>query len=91
MSNKTINELEALTDVDDSDEMIVFDVSAQKSKKVTKNNLLKNLGKSSVTRFDTKAEAEDALDIPFGQEGYLGDDALVIVNDENDYVEGESR
>lgn len=91
MSDKTINELVELTDADDSDELAIFDVSAQKTKKITKDNFLKNLGKSSVTRFDTEAEAIQALSIPIGQDGYLGDDALVIVDDLNAYVKGESR
>lgn len=39
--NKTIHELTQLTEVAESDELIVYDVSEATSKKVTKQNLLK--------------------------------------------------
>lgn len=55
--NKTINELTALTDAVSSDELIIYDVSTGESKKITKQNLLKELqtevnGKQNTLTFD---------------------------------------
>ena len=46
-------------------------------------------GNSSVNRYATMAAAEAALAIPEGSAGYLGDNAIVIVDELNPYVEGE--
>lgn len=56
--NKTINELTALTDAVSSDELIIYDVSTGESKKITKQNLLKELqtevnGKQNTLTFDS--------------------------------------
>lgn len=56
--NKTINELTALTDAVSSDELIIYDVSTNESKKITKQNLLKELqaevnGKQNTLTFDS--------------------------------------
>jgi len=43
-------------------------------------------GGGSVSRFATKAEADAALAIPEGQDGYLPDNGLVIVDEENGHI-----
>lgn len=48
-------------------------------------------GNSSVNRYATMAAAQAALAIPEGSAGYLGDNAIVIVDEVNPYVEGETR
>ena len=48
-------------------------------------------GNSSVNRYATKAAAQAALAIPEGSAGYLGDNAIVIVDELNPYIEGEER
>lgn len=48
-------------------------------------------GNSSVNRFTTMAAAQAALAIPEGSAGYLGDNAIVIVDGLNPYIEGEER
>jgi hypothetical protein len=48
-------------------------------------------GNSSVNRYATLAAAEAALAIPEGSAGYLGDNAIVIVDELSPYVEGENR
>ena len=48
-------------------------------------------GNSSVNRYATMAAAQAALAIPEGSAGYLGDNAIVIVNELNPYIEGEER
>ena len=48
-------------------------------------------GNSSVNRYATLAAAEAALAIPEGSAGYLGDNALVIVDNVSPYIEGEER
>ena len=48
-------------------------------------------GNSSVNRYATLAAAQAALAIPEGSAGYLGDNALVIVDNVNPYIEGEER
>jgi len=46
-------------------------------------------GNSSVNRYTTMAAAQAALAIPEGSAGYLGDNAIVIVDELNPYIEGE--
>jgi hypothetical protein len=48
-------------------------------------------GNSSVNRYTTLAAAQAALAIPEGSAGYLGDNAIVIVDELNPYIEGEER
>ena len=48
-------------------------------------------GNSSVNRYATMAAAQAALAIPEGSAGYLGDNAIVIVDELNPYIEGEER
>jgi hypothetical protein len=48
-------------------------------------------GNSSVNRYATMAAAQAALAIPEGSAGYLGDNAIVIVDEINPYIEGEER
>lgn len=48
-------------------------------------------GNSSVNRYATMAAAQAALAIPEGSAGYLGDNAIVIVDEINPYIEGETR
>ena len=48
-------------------------------------------GNSSVNRYATMAAAQAALAIPEGSAGYLGDNAIVIVDEINPYIEGEKR
>jgi hypothetical protein len=48
-------------------------------------------GNSSVNRYATMAAAQAALAIPEGAAGYLGDNAIVIVDELNPYIEGEER
>ena len=48
--NRTINELDALTELADGDELIAFDVSDSKSKKITKENFLKVIQKDTVIK-----------------------------------------
>ena len=48
-------------------------------------------GNSSVNRYATLAAAQAALAIPEGSAGYLGDNALVIVDNVSPYIEGEER
>jgi hypothetical protein len=48
-------------------------------------------GNSSVNRYTTLAAAQAALAIPEGSAGYLGDNAIVIVDEINPYIEGEER
>lgn len=48
-------------------------------------------GNSSVNRYATMAAAQAALAIPEGSAGYLGDNAIVIVDEVNPYIEGEER
>ena len=48
-------------------------------------------GNSSVNRYATLAAAQAALAIPEGSAGYLGDNAIVIVDEINPYIEGEER
>lgn len=48
-------------------------------------------GNSSVNRYATLAAAQAALAIPEGSAGYLGDNAIVIVDELNPYIEGEAR
>lgn len=43
-------------------------------------------GGGSVSRFDTLAEAQAALAIPEGQDGYIPDNGLVIVDEENGHI-----
>lgn len=51
----------------------------------------KSGGSGSVNRFATKAEAEAALAIPEGQDGYIPNNGIIIVDEENPYVEGEDK
>ena len=46
-------------------------------------------GGGTVARFATKALADAAVAIPEGQEGYIPDNSLVIVDEENGYISGE--
>ena len=48
-------------------------------------------GNSSVNRYATMAAAQAALAIPEGSAGYLGDNAIVIVDELSPYIEGEER
>ena len=48
-------------------------------------------GNSSVNRYTTMAAAQAALAIPEGSAGYLGDNAIVIVDELSPYIEGEER
>ena len=48
-------------------------------------------GNSSVNRYATMAAAQAALAIPEGSAGYLGDNAIVIVDELDPYIEGEER
>ena len=48
-------------------------------------------GNSSVNRYTTLTAAQAALAIPEGAAGYLGDNAIVIVDELNPYIEGEER
>ena len=48
-------------------------------------------GNSSVNRYATMAAAQAALAIEEGEAGYLGDNAIVIVDELSPYVEAEAR
>lgn len=48
-------------------------------------------GNSSVNRYATMAAAQAALAIEEGEAGYLGDNAIVIVDELSPYVEGEEK
>lgn len=48
-------------------------------------------GSGSVSRFSTLVEAQTALAIPEGSEGYIPDNGIVIVDELNSYVTGEER
>ena len=48
-------------------------------------------GNSSVNRYATMAAAQAALAIPEGSAGYLGDNAIVIVDEQSPYITGEER
>lgn len=48
-------------------------------------------GGKGVEFIGTRAQYEVAKLIPFGQEGYIPSGALVIITDEDDYIEGEDR
>lgn len=51
----------------------------------------KSGGSGSVSVFDTLEEAEAALSIPEGADGYIPDKGLIIVRELSDYVYGEDR
>lgn len=60
--NKTINELEALTELASGDELIAFDISEGKSKKITNQNLLKTVTPvNSVTSGDMHPVTSNAV------------------------------
>ena len=48
-------------------------------------------GNGSVSRFATMAEAHLALAIPAGQDGYIPDNGIVIVDELTPYLEGETQ
>jgi hypothetical protein len=51
----------------------------------------KSGGSGSVSRFATLAAAQAALAIPEGQDGYIPDNGIVIVDNLDGYVEGDNR
>ena len=48
-------------------------------------------GSGSVSRFSTMAEAEAAIAIAEGQDGYIPDNGIIIIDEENPYITGEER
>lgn len=80
--NKTINELTALTDAVSSDELIIYDVSTGESKKITKQNILKEL-QTEVNGNTSGVTALSAIDtcniprkIPKDISSYITDNTL---------------
>ena len=51
----------------------------------------KSGGSGSVSRFATLAEAQAAIAIPEGQDGYIPNNGIIIVDELNSYVTGENR
>lgn len=51
----------------------------------------KSGGSGSVNRFATLAAAQAALAIPEGQDGYLGQNAIVLVENLNSYIKGDEQ
>lgn len=60
--NKTIDELNALTSADNGDELIIFDVSENTSKKITKSNILQEVAPvDAVTSGNTHPATSNAV------------------------------
>ena len=51
----------------------------------------KSGGSGSVSRFATMAEAQAAIAIPEGQDGYIPNNGIIIIDELNSYVTGEDR
>ena len=51
----------------------------------------KSGGSGSVNRFATLAQAQAALAIPEGQDGYIPDNGIVIVDELDGYIQGDNR
>lgn len=93
MANKTINQIKTTATESDDDDLLVMWVTAQgKTAKINVKNFLKGkLAGMGVSYYGTRAGYEQAKLIPEGNEGHIPNHSLVIITDENDYIEGEDE